>query len=77
MESAKRTFKPKSLQHLKKHIEKSIKEGMLPILQAGIQVGGHSLLEAQELKGKEVAFINLEKLKVIKKHTNIQNEMST
>lgn len=48
---------------------KYVKEGMLPILQAGIQVEGHSLLEAQELKGKEVAFINLEKLKVkIQKH---------
>lgn len=65
MESAKRTCKPKSHQQFKKYIE-----GMLPILQAGIQVKGHSLLEAQELKGKEVAFINLEKLKV-KKQTHL------
>lgn len=54
MESAKRTCKPKSHQQFKKYIE-----GMLPILQAGIQV-----------KGKEVAFINLEKLKV-KKQTHL------
>lgn len=70
MESAKRTCKPTSHQQLKKYIEKYVKEGMLPILQAGIQVEGHSLLEAQELKGKEVAFINLEKLKV-KKQTHL------
>lgn len=38
----------------------------MPILQAGLQVKGRSLLDAKELKGKEVAFINVEKLEVIR-----------
>lgn len=52
MDCVKCTFKPKNHQQLKESIENCIKEGMIPILQAGAQVRGYSLLEANELKGK-------------------------
>lgn len=71
MDSVKRTFKPKTRQQLKESIEKCLKEGLMPILQAGTQVRGHSLLEAKELKTKEVAFINVEKLQKKKEDQKI------
>lgn len=67
MDCVKCTFKPKNHQQLKESIENCIKEGMIPILQAGAQVRGYSLLEANELKGKQVAFINIENLQVREK----------
>ncbi|XP_065938354.1 uncharacterized protein [Magallana gigas] len=40
-----------------------MQEGIMPIMQAGKQVGGHSLLDAEWLTGKQVALINIEKIK--------------
>lgn len=40
--------------------------GWIPILQAGTQVRGHSLLDAEGLKGKQVALINIENITVKK-----------
>lgn len=64
MACIKRTFIPENGQQLEESIKECTKEGLMPILQAGVQVKGRSLLDAKELKGKEVAFINVEKLEV-------------
>lgn len=66
MACVKRTYIPENGQQLEESIQKCAEEGLMPILQAGVQVKGRSLLDAKELKGKEVAFINVEKLEVIR-----------
>lgn len=65
MACIKCTFIPENGQQLEESIKECTKEGLMPILQAGVQVNGRSLLDAKELKGKEVAFINIEKLEVM------------
>lgn len=62
MACVKRTYIPENGHQLEESIQKCKEEGLMPILQAGLQVKGRSLLDAKELKGKEVAFINVEKL---------------
>lgn len=62
MACVKCTYIPENGQQLEESIQKCAEEGLMPILQAGVQVKGRSLLDAKELKGKEVAFINVEKL---------------
>lgn len=66
MACVKCTCIPENGQQLEESIQKCAEEGLMPILQAGVQVKGRSLLDAKELKGKEVAFINVEKLQVIR-----------
>lgn len=66
MACVKCTYIPENGQQLEESIQKCAEEGLMPILQAGVQVKGRSLLDAKELKGKEVAFINVEKLQVIR-----------
>lgn len=58
------THVPENQQQLIDSIQKCMQEGIMPIMQAGTQVGGHSLLDAEWLTGKQVALINIEKIKV-------------
>lgn len=59
-----RTHVPENQQQLIDSIQKCMQEGIMPIMQAGTQVGGQSLLDAEWLTGKQVALINIEKIKV-------------
>lgn len=59
-----RTHVPENQQQLIDSIQKCMQEGIMPIMQAGTLVGGHSLLDAEWLTGKQVALINVEKIKV-------------
>lgn len=59
-----RTHVPENQQQLIDSIQKCMQEGIMPIMQAGTQVGGQSLLDAEWLTGKQVALINVEKIKV-------------
>lgn len=59
-----RTHVPENQQQLIDSIQKCMQEGIMPIMQAGTQVGGHSLLDAEWLTGKQVALINVQKIKV-------------
>lgn len=59
-----RTHVPENQQQLIDSIQKCMQEGIMPIMQAGTHVGGHSLLDAEWLSGKQVALINVEKIKV-------------
>lgn len=59
-----RTHVPENQQQLIDSIQKCIHEGIMPILQAGTQVDGQSLLDAEWLTGKQVALINIENMKV-------------
>lgn len=59
-----RTHVPENQQQLIDSIQKCMQEGIMQIMQAGTQVGGHSLLDAEWLTGKQVALINVEKIKV-------------
>lgn len=43
---------PENQQQLIDSIHKCMQDGIIPILQAGTQVRGHSLLDAEGLKGK-------------------------
>lgn len=54
---------PENQQQLIDSIQKCMQNGTMPILQAGTQVRGHSLLDAEGLKGKQVALINIENIK--------------
>lgn len=58
------THVPENQQQLIDSIQKCMQEGIMPIMQAGTQVGGQSLLDAEWLTGKQVALINIEKIKV-------------
>lgn len=60
----RRTHVPENQQQLIDSIQKCIQEGIIPILQAGTQVEGHSLVDAYGLKGKQVALINIENIQV-------------
>lgn len=60
----RRTHVPENQQQLIEYIQKCIQEGIIPILQAGTQVEGHSLVDADGLKGKQVALINFENIQV-------------
>lgn len=57
---------PENQQQLIDSIHKCMQDGIIPILQAGTQVRGHSLLDAEGLKGKQVALINIENITVKK-----------
>lgn len=59
-----RTHVPENQQQLIDSIQKCMQERIMPIMQAGTQVGGHSLLDAEWLTGKQVALINVQKIKV-------------
>lgn len=58
-----RTHLPENQQQL---IDKCMQDGIIPIMQPGTQVRGHSLLDADGLKGKQVALINIENIQVRK-----------
>lgn len=63
MACIKRKFMPENGQQLEESIRECTEIGLMPIMQAGMQVKGKNLLDAKELIGKDVAFINVEKLK--------------
>nr|XP_034307480.1 uncharacterized protein LOC105321767 isoform X1 [Crassostrea gigas] len=57
-----RTHLPENQQQLIDSIHKCMQDGIIPIMQPGTQVRGHSLLDADGLKGKQVALINIENI---------------
>lgn len=61
-----RTHLPENQQQLIDSIHKCMHDGIIPIMQPGTQVRGHSLLDADGLKGKQVALINIENIQVKK-----------
>lgn len=67
----KRTHLPENQQQLIDSIQKCMQDGIMPIIQCGTQVRGHSLLDAEGLKGKQVALINIENIKVKSDNINL------
>lgn len=60
----RRTHVPDNQQQLIDSIQKCMQEETIPILEAGTQVEGHSLVDAKGLTGKQVALINIRNIKV-------------
>lgn len=69
----KHTCKPDDHMQLKDSIVKCLNEGLLPIMHDGTELEGHTFLD-----GKEVASINVEKLKVkrVKKMWTVRARLS-
>ncbi|XP_061179400.1 uncharacterized protein LOC133188026 [Saccostrea echinata] len=63
MANVAKTYTPKTAQELKEALEKCLKEKKVPVFLSRKNVNEKSLIDDEELKDIEVAFIDVEKLK--------------